>query len=71
MQDAKKEMSKKCDFCKENATFCLTRRGLFKRKVCFCKECLKKIANSYAEKEVPKGIESPFRPKVKIRREKL
>ena len=62
---------KKCDVlgCKNVADFQIDTKGIIKNHFYFCEDCLKKMFKSYIGTSVPKPIESPFRPKARIRKE--
>lgn len=60
----------KCDFygCNNLAKYCFTTKGLIKRDLCFCEECLKGMYEQIAKLQIPKGTESPFRLNKKTRK---
>ena len=62
----------KCEIleCENFANFSLGIKGVFKKQIHICEECLKKMFKSYVGTSVPRSVESPFKPKSKIRREK-
>lgn len=53
----------KCDFagCNNLAEFSFSMKGLIKRDLCFCEECLKSMFECFSKMQIPKGIESPFK----------
>ena len=60
----------KCDFygCKNLAKYCFTTKGIIKRDLCFCEDCLNGMYKEIAKMQIPKGIESPFRLNKKTRK---
>ena len=58
-----------CHGCKNLADFYIDTKGIFKTRVFFCEECLKKMFKGYLGTSVPKSIESPFKLKNRIRKE--
>ena len=61
----------KCDFygCNNLAKYCFSTKGVVKRDLCFCEDCLKGMYEAIAKLQIPKGIESPFKLKKRMRRE--
>ncbi len=53
----------KCDFygCNNVAKYNFSTKGLIKRNLCFCEECLKGMYETIAKMQTPKGIKSPFK----------
>ena len=53
----------KCDFigCNNLATYSFSTKGLIKRDLCFCNDCLKGMYECISKTQVPKGTESPFK----------
>lgn len=53
----------KCDFsgCNNLAQFSFSTKGLIKRDLCFCEDCLKSMFECFSKMQIPKGIESPFK----------
>lgn len=61
----------KCDFygCKNLAQYSFSVKGIIKRDLCFCEECLKGMYNAIGKLQTPKGTTSPFKLNKKLRRE--
>lgn len=61
----------KCDFygCNNLAQYSFTTKGLIKRDLCFCEECLRGMYKEISKLQTPKGIESPFKLKKRLRRD--
>ena len=61
----------KCDFygCNNLAEYSFSTKGIIKRDLCFCGECLKGMYAAIAKMQVPKGTTSPFKLNKKLRRE--
>lgn len=59
----------KCDFygCNNKASFCFSTKGIIRRDLCFCEECLKGMYGEIAKLQTPKGIKSPFKLSKKLR----
>lgn len=59
----------KCDFygCNNIAKYSFSTKGLIKRDLCFCEECLKGMYEIIAKLQIPKGIKSPFKLNKKLR----
>ena len=72
MQLRQIEKMAKCEVldCENHASFSFQIKSVFKKQVHICEECLKKMFKSYVGTSVPRSVESPFKPKSKIRREK-
>lgn len=53
----------KCDFygCNNLAKYSFTTKGLIRRNLCFCEECLRGMYEAVAKMQTPKGIKSPFK----------
>lgn len=62
----------KCDFygCNNLAKYSFSTKGIIKRDLCFCEECLKGMYQEIAKLQVPKGLESPFKLNKKTRKVK-
>ena len=60
----------KCDFygCKNLAKYSFSTKGLIKKDLCFCEDCLKGMYEALAKLQTPKGIESPFKYGKKLRK---
>ena len=61
----------KCDFigCNNLASYSFSTKGLIRRNLCFCEECLKGIYHAIGKIQTPKGMASPFKLNKKLRRE--
>ena len=72
MQLRQVEKMMKCEVlgCENFANFSYQIKGVLKKQAYICEECLKKMFKSYVGTSVPRSVESPFKPKSKIRREK-
>ncbi len=59
----------KCDFygCNNMAKYCFSTKGIIRRDLCFCEECLKGMYNEIAKMQTPKGVKSPFKLNNKLR----
>lgn len=59
----------KCDFygCNNVAKYSFSTKGIIKRDLCFCEECLKGMYNEIAKMQTPKGVQSPFKLNKKLR----
>lgn len=59
----------KCDFygCNNKAKFSFTTKGIIRRDLCFCEDCLKGMYEAIAKMQTPKGIKSPFKLNKKLR----
>ncbi len=53
----------KCDFygCNNLAKYSFSTKGLLRRNLCFCEDCLKGMYQAVAKLQTPKGINSPFK----------
>jgi len=71
MQIEKCTHKTKCDMfgCNNLAEYSFSTKGLLKRELNLCDECLKGISEEYRKLETPKGTTSHFRLKDRIRRE--
>lgn len=60
----------KCDFagCNNLADYSLSTKGILKRDLCFCEDCLKGIYEAVAKMQTPKGTKSPFKLNERLRR---
>lgn len=59
----------KCDFygCNNKAKYSFTTKGIIRRDLCFCEDCLKGMYEAIAKMQTPKGIKSPFKLNKKLR----
>ena len=59
----------KCDFygCNNLARYTFTTKGIIRRDLCFCEECLTGMYNIIAKMKTPKGLKSPFKLNKKLR----
>ena len=53
----------KCDFfgCNNLAKYSFSTKGVIRRNLCFCEDCLKGMYQAIAKMQTPKGIKSPFK----------
>ncbi len=53
----------KCDFagCGKVAKYSLVKRGLLRRDINFCDECLSEIARLAGKVKAPRAVKSPFK----------
>lgn len=53
----------KCDFygCNNLAKYSFSTKGLLRRNLCFCEDCLKGMYEAIAKMQTPKGRNSPFK----------
>lgn len=53
----------KCDFlgCNNLAKYTFSTKGVIKRNLCFCEDCLKGMYEAIAKMQTPKSIKSPFK----------
>ncbi len=72
MQLSKIQGKKKCDVagCGNVAEYDFEVKNIFKKQICLCEECLKKMFKLYVGTAVPKPICSPFKPNSRIKKEK-
>lgn len=70
MQIEKCIQKTKCDFagCNNLATYSLSTKGILKRELCFCDDCLREIYEAIGKTQVPKGVKSPFKQNERLRR---
>ena len=70
MQIEKCLQKTKCDFvgCNNIATYSLSTKGILKRELCFCEECLTQMYEAIGKTIIPKGTNSPFKQKDRLRR---
>ena len=61
----------KCDFvgCNNLAKYSFSTKGIIRRDLCFCEECLKGMYQAIAKLQTPKGVKSPFKLNKKLRKE--
>lgn len=59
----------KCDFygCNNVARYSFSTKGIIRRDLCFCEDCLKGMYNEIAKLQTPKGLKSPFKLNKKLR----
>lgn len=62
----------KCDFygCNNLAKYSFSTKGIIKRDLCFCEECLKGMFEVISKMQTPKAVKSPFKLNKKLK-EKL
>lgn len=61
----------KCDFlgCNNKAKYTFSTKGIIRRDLCFCEECLKGMYEEIARLQTPKALKSPFKLNKKLRKE--
>lgn len=61
----------KCDFygCNNVAKYSFTTKGVIRRDLSFCEDCLKGMYNSISKIITPKGTTSPFKLKKRLKNE--
>ena len=61
----------KCDFfgCNNVAKYSFSTKGIIRRDLSFCQECLNGMYQEIGKLQTPKGIKSPFKLNKKLRRE--
>ena len=71
MQIEKCKKQTKCDFigCNNLADYSFSTKGLIKRELAFCEDCLKGMYQEIAKLQVPKGTNSHFKLRPKIKKE--
>lgn len=62
----------KCDFygCNNLAQYCFSVKGVIKKDLCFCEECMKGVFECISKLQIPKAVESPFNLKKRLKNEK-
>lgn len=72
MQIEKCKRPTKCDFigCDNLADYSFSTKGLIKRELSFCNECLKGMYQEIGKLQVPKGTNSPFKLNQRLKKEK-
>ena len=70
MQIEKCLQKTKCDFvgCNNLASYSLSTKGILRRELCFCENCLMEMYEAIGKEKVPKGIKSPFKQNERLRR---
>ncbi len=60
----------KCDFsgCTNWAKYSFATKGVIKKDLCFCEQCLKEMYEALGKMQIPKGIESPFKYGKKLKK---
>ena len=60
----------KCDFagCNNLAQYSFSTKGLIKRELCFCEDCLMGMYEEISKMKTPKGTKSPFKLNERLRR---
>ena len=71
MEISKIRHNVKCDFygCNNIADYSFSTKGLIKRDLCFCEECLEGMYQAIGKIKTPKGTSSPFKINKRLRRE--
>ena len=59
----------KCDFygCTNLAKYSFSTKGVIKRDLSFCEECMKGMYNCIAKLQIPRALESPYKTIKKLR----
>ena len=59
----------KCDFygCNNKAKYSFSTKGIIKRDLCFCEECMRGMYEAIAKTQIPKAVKSPFKLNKKLR----
>lgn len=72
MQIEKCKKQVKCDFigCNNLADYSFSTKGLIRRELSFCNDCLKGMYQEIAKLQVPKATTSPFKLKQRLKKEK-
>lgn len=62
----------KCDFlgCNNLADYCFSTKGVLRRELAFCKDCLKGMYEEIGKIQVPKATNSPFKLRSRIRKDR-
>ena len=65
------KVKSKCDFygCNNLATFTFSTKGIIKRDLAFCEECLKGMYQAIGKMQTPKGTQSPFKLNKRMKKE--
>lgn len=72
MQIEKCTRMTKCDFagCNNLADYCFSTKGILKRELAFCNECLSAMYNEIGKLQTPRATQSPFKLKQRLRKER-
>lgn len=72
MQIEKVSRVTKCDFvgCSNLADYSFSTKGIIKRELAFCEDCLRGMYEEIGRLQVPKAVEAPFKLKSRIKKEK-
>ena len=70
MQIEKCLQKTKCDFvgCNNIASYSLSTKGILKRELCFCEDCLKDMYEAIGKTQIPKPVKSHFKLNDRLRR---
>lgn len=62
----------KCDFegCKNLAKYSFSTRGILRRELAFCEDCMKGMFECFSKISVPKAVETPFKLNKRLKRSK-
>ncbi len=71
MQIEKCKKATKCDFigCQNLADYSFSTKGIIRKELSFCDDCLKGMYEEIAKLQVPKATNSPFKLKSRIKKE--
>ncbi|MBO5395181.1 MAG: hypothetical protein J6A28_04725 [Clostridia bacterium] len=71
MEISKTKVKSKCDFygCNNIAQYSFSTKGIIKRDLCFCEECLQGMYQAIGKIKTPKGMSSPFKLNKRMRKE--
>lgn len=71
MQIEKCKKMVKCDFigCQNLADYSFSTKGIIRKELSFCNDCLKGMYEEIAKLQVPKAANSPFKLKPRIKKE--
>lgn len=71
MQIEKCTKTMKCDIsgCDNAAEYCVGTRGVLKRELAICGDCLKQMYAEIGKLQIPKATNSPFKLKPRLKKE--
>lgn len=71
MQIEKCTRMTKCDFlgCNNLADYAFSTKGVLKRELAFCEDCLKGMYEEIGKLQVPKGTTSHFKTRPRLKKE--
>ena len=61
----------KCDFsgCQNLAEYSFSCKGLIKKDLCFCSDCMKGMYECISQLQIPKGTTSPFKLNKRLKKD--